>query len=89
MIQHEHNTNQYKQDHEKKLLSSFCKRNIVYIIIVKEDDDDIIIKFGYTDDITDRIKKHRRTYPGCYLVDVFAVLRNRQFEQYILNRTME
>ena len=75
----------HMEEYEKKLILSFSNRNVLYAIKIKEDDDSMIVKFGNTNNLVDRLRQHRKDYPECRLLDVFAVLRNHALEQHMFH----
>lgn len=85
----EFNTDKHKEEqmreYEDKLLKSFQKKNVIYLVKVEENDEHMIIKFGSSDDIVSRMKKHHKDYKNSCLLDAFAVLRNRRLEQDMLS----
>lgn len=75
----------HMEEYEKKLILSFSNRNVLYAIKIKEDDDSMIVKFGNTNNLVDRLRQHRKDYIDCRLLDVFAVLRNHALEQHMFH----
>lgn len=85
----EFNTDKQKEEqmreYEDKLLKSFQNKSVVYIVKIEENDEHMIVKFGSSDDIVERIKTHHKDYKDSCLLDAFAVLRNRKLEHDMLS----
>ena len=82
----ENNEMQKTNEKEKKMIkeqtyiTSYHKRAVVYLVTI----DKTLVKFGYTNDIKERISVHKRTYGNeAYLSYVIETNSNRLLETYI------
>lgn len=62
---------------EQTLIDSFDKKPVVYLGEVEKD----LIKFGYTNDIKDRNKTHKREIGNCFIIqEIIECINNKDLE---------
>ena len=74
------NEKEKKMIKEHTYITSYHKRAVVYLVTI----DKTLVKFGYTNDIKERMSVHKRTYGNdAYLSYVIETNSNRLLETYI------
>jgi len=67
-------------DLERELINNFKNKQVLYLIFVTA----VIIKFGHTNDIIERLRKHRKRFgDNIKLISIFETKYNREFELII------
>jgi len=79
---------QKDKENEKTLIINFRNKHVVYLILIEIITIDghifIIIKFGFTKDIEERMKQHHSQFgENIILKNVFETIYNREFELMI------
>jgi hypothetical protein len=71
----------FKDIKEKSLMEAYDKKPVIYLAQIEEK----VIKFGYSNDIIERVYKHREkdTWPNFKLIHVFETIYNRELETMI------
>jgi hypothetical protein len=78
------------QNHAKSdlLIEQGKDKSICYIGIVKITQDYIIVKYGYTDDLTSTLKRHKKTYgEQFHFIYTIECDRNKELEDKIKNHS--
>ncbi len=66
--------------HEENLIKNFKRKPVIYVGLIESN----IVKFGYTDNIEDRIKEHRyKSFKNFKLVYLYESFYNREIERRI------
>jgi phage anti-repressor protein len=89
-MQQEHQIDKQTERHNL-LLNTMSNKYVVYILkIFTYENDDYVIKIGQTRNLKERLIEHNYIFKSIgkpVIMDVFEVLRQHDFEQFLLNNT--